>query len=252
MGGKGAWPRAGGIALPFAGRHARWCAVAACAGSTLALAARPSLPACMRRPPPPQAPPVKRWQVDAAVLKLHSRRCTCLEFHPTQVHGGGGGDGLDGWWCPAEGAARGNPAAAHIAAGWLTTVVAPPHCRTTWCFPATSAARLLCGTGARWVGGTSVPQSLTAGDSARCMPDMGLATCLVCVLPVGPLPTVVSLCCGPWQVYERTVYSDINRWWAGGEWECGGHGNSALQGGGRVRHAQRQPTAVPPLHAWHF
>ena len=22
------------------------------------------------------------WQVDAAVLKLHSRRCTCLEFHP--------------------------------------------------------------------------------------------------------------------------------------------------------------------------
>ena len=23
-----------------------------------------------------------RWQVDAAVLKLHSRRCTCLEFHP--------------------------------------------------------------------------------------------------------------------------------------------------------------------------
>lgn len=24
----------------------------------------------------------KRWQVDAAVLRLHSRRCTCLEFHP--------------------------------------------------------------------------------------------------------------------------------------------------------------------------
>ncbi|KAK9810883.1 hypothetical protein WJX73_005316 [Symbiochloris irregularis] len=24
------------------------------------------------------------WQVDAAVLRLHSRRCTCLEFHPTQ------------------------------------------------------------------------------------------------------------------------------------------------------------------------
>ncbi|KAK9845886.1 hypothetical protein WJX81_005132 [Elliptochloris bilobata] len=26
----------------------------------------------------------KRWQVDAAVLRLHSRRCTCLEFHPTK------------------------------------------------------------------------------------------------------------------------------------------------------------------------
>lgn len=25
-----------------------------------------------------------QWQVDAAVLKLHSRRCTCLEFHPTR------------------------------------------------------------------------------------------------------------------------------------------------------------------------
>lgn len=25
------------------------------------------------------------WLVDAAVLKLHSRRCTCLEFHPTKV-----------------------------------------------------------------------------------------------------------------------------------------------------------------------
>lgn len=24
------------------------------------------------------------WLVDAAVLKLHSRRCTCLEFHPTK------------------------------------------------------------------------------------------------------------------------------------------------------------------------
>ncbi|KAK9811590.1 hypothetical protein WJX72_006636 [[Myrmecia] bisecta] len=24
------------------------------------------------------------WQVDAAVLKLHSRRCTCLEFHPSK------------------------------------------------------------------------------------------------------------------------------------------------------------------------
>ena len=29
--------------------------------------------------------PVSRWQVDAAVLKLHSRRCTALEFHPTKV-----------------------------------------------------------------------------------------------------------------------------------------------------------------------
>ena len=28
------------------------------------------------------------WQVDAAVLKLHSRRCTCLEFHPTKVGAG--------------------------------------------------------------------------------------------------------------------------------------------------------------------
>jgi hypothetical protein len=26
----------------------------------------------------------KRWQVDAAVLRLHSRRCTCLEFHPSK------------------------------------------------------------------------------------------------------------------------------------------------------------------------
>ena len=26
----------------------------------------------------------KRWQVDAAVLRLHSRRCTCLAFHPTK------------------------------------------------------------------------------------------------------------------------------------------------------------------------
>ena len=26
-----------------------------------------------------------QWQVDAAVLKLHSRRCTCLEFHPTKA-----------------------------------------------------------------------------------------------------------------------------------------------------------------------
>ena len=25
-----------------------------------------------------------QWQVDTAVLRLHSRRCTCLEFHPTQ------------------------------------------------------------------------------------------------------------------------------------------------------------------------
>ena len=27
-----------------------------------------------------------RWHVDAAVLKLHSRRCTCLEFHPHKDH----------------------------------------------------------------------------------------------------------------------------------------------------------------------
>ena len=26
--------------------------------------------------------PLPGWQVDAAVLKLHSRRCTCLQFHP--------------------------------------------------------------------------------------------------------------------------------------------------------------------------
>jgi hypothetical protein len=26
----------------------------------------------------------QRWQVEAAVLKLLSRRCTCLEFHPTR------------------------------------------------------------------------------------------------------------------------------------------------------------------------
>lgn len=38
------------------------------------------------RPPPPQAPSASRWQVDAAVLKLHSRRTTCLEFHPTLDH----------------------------------------------------------------------------------------------------------------------------------------------------------------------
>jgi hypothetical protein len=29
--------------------------------------------------------PQPRWLVDAAVLKLHSRRCTCLQFHPTKV-----------------------------------------------------------------------------------------------------------------------------------------------------------------------
>lgn len=45
-------------------------------------------PCC--RPPPPQAPPATQWQVDAAVLRLHSRRTTCLEFHPTLVGGGGG------------------------------------------------------------------------------------------------------------------------------------------------------------------
>ena len=28
--------------------------------------------------------PKAGWQVDAAVLKLHSRRVTCLEFHPTR------------------------------------------------------------------------------------------------------------------------------------------------------------------------
>jgi DNA damage-binding protein 2 len=34
----------------------------------------------------PRAPPPApgRWLVDAAVLKLHSRRTTCLEFHPTR------------------------------------------------------------------------------------------------------------------------------------------------------------------------
>ena len=31
---------------------------------------------------PIQAP--TQWQVDTAVLRLHSRRCTCLEFHPTR------------------------------------------------------------------------------------------------------------------------------------------------------------------------
>lgn len=28
----------------------------------------------------------RRWQVEAAVLKLHSRRVTCLEFHPHHDH----------------------------------------------------------------------------------------------------------------------------------------------------------------------
>ena len=28
--------------------------------------------------------PEQRWQVEAAVLKLLTRRCTCLEFHPTR------------------------------------------------------------------------------------------------------------------------------------------------------------------------
>lgn len=28
----------------------------------------------------------QRWQIDAAVLKLHSRRVTCIEFHPTHDH----------------------------------------------------------------------------------------------------------------------------------------------------------------------
>ncbi len=27
--------------------------------------------------------PLPTYQVDAAVLKLHARRCTCLQFHPT-------------------------------------------------------------------------------------------------------------------------------------------------------------------------
>lgn len=31
---------------------------------------------------PVEAP--TQWQVDTAVLRLHSRRCTCLEFHPTR------------------------------------------------------------------------------------------------------------------------------------------------------------------------
>ena len=62
-------------------------------GRAAALAAQPRVlaaprPGCSRRacrPPPVQALTSKEWQVDAAVLKLHSRRCTCLEFHPTQV-----------------------------------------------------------------------------------------------------------------------------------------------------------------------
>ncbi|MEW5309312.1 MAG: hypothetical protein WDW38_001207 [Sanguina aurantia] len=33
------------------------------------------------RTPPNNKPP--RYQVDAAILKLHTRRCCCLEFHPT-------------------------------------------------------------------------------------------------------------------------------------------------------------------------
>jgi DNA damage-binding protein 2 len=37
-------------------------------------------PAAAARPPPPKR---RIWQVDGAVLKLHARRCTCLEFHPT-------------------------------------------------------------------------------------------------------------------------------------------------------------------------
>jgi len=45
-------------------------------------------PSCRRRRE--TAIPEQHWQVEAAVLKLHSRRCTCLEFHPTRVrwHGG--------------------------------------------------------------------------------------------------------------------------------------------------------------------
>lgn len=27
--------------------------------------------------------PLPEWQIDAAVLKLHARRCTCLQFHPS-------------------------------------------------------------------------------------------------------------------------------------------------------------------------
>ncbi len=29
--------------------------------------------------------PVHRWQVDSAVLRLHGRRCTALEFHPVKA-----------------------------------------------------------------------------------------------------------------------------------------------------------------------
>lgn len=38
--------------------------------------------ACSTSRIPVEAP--TQWQVDTAVLRLHSRRCTCLEFHPTQ------------------------------------------------------------------------------------------------------------------------------------------------------------------------
>lgn len=41
------------------------------------------LSGCRHEPPPQHQ---TDWQVDAAVLRLHSRRCTCLEFHPLRDH----------------------------------------------------------------------------------------------------------------------------------------------------------------------
>ena len=40
--------------------------------------------ACCRLREVPFQQQQSQWQVDAAVLRLHSRRVTCLEFHPTK------------------------------------------------------------------------------------------------------------------------------------------------------------------------
>ena len=68
-----------------------------------------------------------RWHVDAAVLKLHSRRCTCLEFHPTKDNLVLSGDkkgqvGLHAGW-------RIHPQT------WLPLTAAPCLCLLLTCLP---------------------------------------------------------------------------------------------------------------------
>ncbi len=130
--------------------------------------AQPGAHACTRccRPPPPQAPSASRWQVDAAVLKLHSRRTTCLEFHPTLVRWAWVGRGhapllsVQAWvGCPLPNPGPGflqmrlpNPLGNPQPPPLTHPACSPLACaerRTTWCCRETRRARLLCGTGKR-------------------------------------------------------------------------------------------------------